>query len=440
MTPQGWKIFGLGAAALATCVACSGDESRAELASDAGAVDAAPSVDDVLRVVVESIERPERRVLPNAVTLVEQAGMITASGETSDDGSFGAEVDWELGPASVTVWRQGYSAQTYVGVTRENILAQGGELRIAVRALGIPNSVVRVSGIPSEGTATLQSFTHITATSYLPVPSIQEPYWSIAGEEGLPLEIIYQHRTLGQSQMPDDTMPGYEPYAYDVEKWWRIVETNPKDGARYEEDRPSPSMQALEPEDFRLSMEPSADAPPSVWARAIRPTDGGRALMVGLSYRAAYEANRFTVKVSGTDQVHEPGVYTEVAGYYNDGSSSLFNLEGAGEDRDLGKVDWLVPPSRINADANQVEWQGTKGTNSTIVVSTVATTVPDGSPVAQWAVSTLPGMDSLAWPNLPTELDALLAGELRFYVYSCEPDNAFGCRRSAYSTIESFTR
>jgi hypothetical protein len=419
--------------------ACSDDGGQAE-ATDAGVADANTLASHALRVVAERIERSEDHVLSGATVIIEQAGIVTASGMTSADGAFAVELDWELGAASVTVWRQGYSAQTYVGVTRENLLAEGGELRIPIYALSIPSSFLNVSGVPSQDAVTFQSFTHITATSYLPVPSIQGPNWSMAGEEGLPLEIIYQRRTVGQAQVQDEPTPGYVPYAYNVEKWWRIVEAKPKDGALYQEDRPAASMQVIEPEEFRLSMEPSADAPPEVWARVIRPTDGGRALMVGLSHDARYEANRFTLKVSGTDQVHELGVTTEVTGYFGDGSSSLFKIDGAGEDRDLGKVQWLEPPVSVAADAGQIAWQGAKGTNSTIVVSTVATTVPDGPPVAQWAISTLPGVDSLAWPNLPTELDALLAGELSFYVFSCEPDSALGCKRSAYSTVQNLMR
>jgi len=427
---------------LSTSVACSSeraadapDSSSSPITSDAGptANDAA-APDPQVRVTLTEMRRAGNRPLADATVSVEQNGKIVRSGAADADGSWEADVDWDLGPVNVTAWRAGFTTTTLVGLTKEDIAERDEPLLIQMRSLTPPPSVQIEGDI---ATPAGQPIIRLSSDANLRRPTNGESvlHWAVATEPDLPVEIAYQTELLTRPVEQPGDGSGYQAYQSSVLDWWRISIEKPVAGLVFSEDKPSSNMRRIKPRKYRIALPRPVvgEEPSTVHGRTHLATPQG-SLIVGRSTDANYEGDRFVLTMNTTDEVASAeSAITELSRSKTGYQSSIW-IDEPGKDIELTAVNWLEPPTMERADARGIAWLSDKSAYTTIFVA------PANPAVAQWFVYVPAGVSEIEWPKLPADGEALLTGEVGAFLYSCEQHADGHCLRSATGEDFGFAR
>lgn len=427
---------------MSTSVACSSeraadapDSSSSPITSDAGPTASEAAVPDPqLRVTLTELRRAGNQPLRNATVSVEQNGKIVVSGAADANGSWEADVDWDLGPVNVTAWRAGFTTTTLVGLTKDDIAQRDEPLLIQMRSLTPPPSVQVDGDIAAPAR---QPIINLSSDANLrrPASGGSVLHWAVATEPDLPVEIAYQTELLTPPVEQPGDGTGYQVYHRSMLDWWRISIKKPVAGLVFSEDEPSSNMRRIKPRKYRIALPRPVvgEEPSTVHGRTHLATPQG-SLIVGRSTDANYEGDRFVLTMSTTDEVASAkSAITELSRSKTDYQSSIW-IDKPAKDIELTAVNWLEPPKMERADAQGIAWLSDKSASTTIFVA------PANPSAAQWFVYVSAGVSEIEWPKLPPDAEALLTGEIGAYLYSCEQHADGHCLRSARGEDFGFTR
>jgi hypothetical protein len=339
--------------------------------------------------------------LPDATVRVERHGEIVLEGKSDESGTFSADVDWDDGPITITLEKEGYTAVTFVGVGEKD--ARDVKMSIYSKT---PLPTHSVSGAVTAGMG--GAILVFSSSALPPRARFDGESWSVQGIAGEPLEVAYQ-------VLQDEQFFGAVDYVSTPLSWWRASLPALEKDVTLSEAGQHAGLRKMTTREWTILLDaPRVPTPMMVQAKVFGVSRAG-VLGIGISHTLSLVATGefgLDVTASAEDLDSLEQVSTELT-LFASGSvaRSVSYVSGAGHDIDLGAVPWVSVPEITEQDVVHMSWHGDADTLTLVGV---------GAAYDAWVIMVPKGEAALEWPRAPSTVSTELASEnAQVYLTSC---------------------